>query len=63
MLKSVPLPSDITLMHPTLISRPFHREGWVYEEKYDGRRILARLMGRSPSSVGMVEITHAVSVS
>ena len=35
------LPSDITLMHPTLIARPFHREGWVYEEKYDGWRILA----------------------
>src|SRR4030095_5210834 len=28
-------------MHPTQISRPFHREGWVYEEKYDGWRILA----------------------
>jgi ATP-dependent DNA ligase len=23
-------------MHPTPIARPFHREGWVYEEKYDG---------------------------
>jgi bifunctional non-homologous end joining protein LigD len=34
-------PSDITLMHPTLIGRRFHREGWVYEEKYDGWRILA----------------------
>jgi bifunctional non-homologous end joining protein LigD len=30
-----------TLMHPTLFARPFHREGWVYEEKYDGWRILA----------------------
>jgi bifunctional non-homologous end joining protein LigD len=28
-------------MHPTLIARPFHREGWVYEEKYDGWRIRA----------------------
>jgi bifunctional non-homologous end joining protein LigD len=35
------LPSDITLMHPTLTARPFHREGWVYEEKYDGWRIVA----------------------
>jgi len=35
------IPSDITLMHPTLIASPFHREGWVYEEKYDGWRILA----------------------
>jgi hypothetical protein len=32
----VALLSDITLMHPTLIARPFDREGWVFEEKYDG---------------------------
>src|SRR5260370_16731113 len=31
----------IRIMHPTLVSRPFHREGWVYEEKVDGWRILA----------------------
>lgn len=24
------------LMHPTEISRPIHRAGWVYEEKVDG---------------------------
>jgi bifunctional non-homologous end joining protein LigD len=28
-------------MLPTLVSKPFHRENWVYEEKYDGYRILA----------------------
>src|SRR5262245_27606908 len=28
-------------MHHTLIAPPFDREGWVYEEKYDGWRILA----------------------
>ena len=28
-------------MHPTLVSRPFHHEGWVYEEKVDGYRMLA----------------------
>ncbi len=37
----MPVPADIALMHPTLIAHPFHREGWVYEEKYDGWRILA----------------------
>lgn len=31
----------VTLMQPTLVPRPFHREGWVYEEKYDGWRMLA----------------------
>jgi len=28
-------------MHPTQVARPFHTPGWVYEEKYDGWRILA----------------------
>jgi bifunctional non-homologous end joining protein LigD len=29
------------LMHPTLVARPFHRAGWVYEEKVDGWRMVA----------------------
>ena len=28
-------------MHPTLLPRPFHHEGWVYEEKIDGYRMAA----------------------
>jgi bifunctional non-homologous end joining protein LigD len=28
-------------MQPTLVARPFHHEGWVYEEKVDGWRMLA----------------------
>jgi bifunctional non-homologous end joining protein LigD len=28
-------------MLATLVSKPFHRAGWVYEEKYDGIRALA----------------------
>jgi bifunctional non-homologous end joining protein LigD len=28
-------------MQPTLVPEPFHRDGWVYEEKVDGWRILA----------------------
>jgi ATP-dependent DNA ligase len=28
-------------MLPTLTAPPFHRSGWVYEEKYDGYRIVA----------------------
>jgi bifunctional non-homologous end joining protein LigD len=35
-----PLPR-ITPMAPTLIAQPFHRAGWVYEEKYDGWRMVA----------------------
>ena len=28
-------------MQPTLVKQPFHRPGWVYEEKVDGWRMLA----------------------
>jgi bifunctional non-homologous end joining protein LigD len=28
-------------MLATLVREPFHRPGWVYEEKYDGYRIVA----------------------
>jgi ATP-dependent DNA ligase len=31
----------VTLMQPTLIAKPFHRAGWIWEEKYDGWRMLA----------------------
>ena len=31
----------VHLPQPTLIARPFHREGWVYEEKVDGWRVVA----------------------
>jgi hypothetical protein len=30
-----------TPMAPTLVSEPFHRDGWVYEGKVDGWRMLA----------------------
>jgi bifunctional non-homologous end joining protein LigD len=30
----------VALMHPTLVSKPFHA-GWVYEEKVDGWRVVA----------------------
>jgi ATP-dependent DNA ligase len=29
------------LMHATQVARAFHTPGWVYEEKYDGWRMLA----------------------
>jgi bifunctional non-homologous end joining protein LigD len=34
-------------MLATLVREPFHRPGWVYEEKYDGYRILAYKEGSS----------------
>ena len=35
------IPFHATPMLATVADRPFHRPGWVYEEKYDGYRILA----------------------
>ena len=33
------------LMHATQVATPFHRPGWVYEEKVDGYRIAAMKAG------------------
>ena len=33
-------------MLATLVREPFDRRGWVYEEKYDGIRILAYKEGK-----------------
>jgi bifunctional non-homologous end joining protein LigD len=35
------VPFRVAPMLATLVPEPFHRPGWVYEEKYDGYRILA----------------------
>jgi len=35
------IPFRVRPMLATLVPEPFHRSGWVYEEKYDGDRILA----------------------
>src|SRR5215469_3153717 len=35
------IPRRVRPMLATLVSEPFDRAGWVYEEKYDGDRILA----------------------
>ena len=31
----------ISLMRADEVARPFHRDSWVYEEKYDGWRVVA----------------------
>ncbi len=31
----------VSPMHPTLVREPFHRHGWIFEEKVDGWRIIA----------------------
>ena len=40
------VPFRVRPMLATLVDEPFHRKGWVYEEKYDGYRILAYKEGR-----------------
>lgn len=35
------VPFRVQPMLATLVREPFHRPGWVYEEKYDGYRIVA----------------------
>jgi ATP-dependent DNA ligase len=37
----VDCPCPLAPMAPALVRPPFHRDGWVYEEKVDGLRILA----------------------
>jgi bifunctional non-homologous end joining protein LigD len=35
------IPFRVSPMLATLVRKPFHEPGWIYEEKYDGYRILA----------------------
>jgi bifunctional non-homologous end joining protein LigD len=34
-------------MIPSQVKQPFHRDGWIYEEKIDGWRMLAYKDGRT----------------
>ncbi len=40
------MPFRVRPMLATLVATPFHRPGWIYEEKYDGYRIVAYKEGR-----------------
>ena len=48
----------VTLMQPTLVHRPFHREGWVYEEKVDGYRMVAYKHGATVKLVSRQGVDH-----
>jgi bifunctional non-homologous end joining protein LigD len=45
-------------MAPTLVREPFHRDGWVYEEKVDGWRMLAYKDGERVRSVSRNGVDH-----
>ena len=46
-------------MHPTLVREPFHRDGWVYEEKVDGYRMVAYKDRRAVRLISRNGIDHA----
>ncbi|HTO12902.1 MAG TPA: non-homologous end-joining DNA ligase [Candidatus Binatia bacterium] len=41
-----PRPAPVAPMLATLVDAPFHRPGWIWEEKYDGIRLIAVKDGR-----------------
>ena len=45
MATRTPPPFSVTPVQPTQTAQAFHREGWVYEEKIDGWRVLAHKDG------------------
>jgi bifunctional non-homologous end joining protein LigD len=53
-----PLPK-IELMQSTEVGQPFHREGWVYEEKYDGWRVVAYKDGTAVRLVSRAGKDHS----
>jgi hypothetical protein len=46
-------------MISTQVPEPFHRDGWVYEEKVDGWRILAYKGGASVRLVSRTGVEHS----
>jgi ATP-dependent DNA ligase len=48
---------SFSLIHPVL-AKPLLRDGWVYEEKYDGWRVLAYTRGRQVRLVSRRGVHH-----
>jgi hypothetical protein len=46
-------------MHAAEVSRPFHHDGWVYEEKYDGWRMVAYKDGTAVRLVSRAGKEHS----
>ena len=59
MVAVVALPtSSLVPMQPMLAKPPFHRPGWVYEEKYDGWRMLAFKDGARVRLISRQNVDH-----
>ncbi len=48
----------VNLIQPTLVAKPFHRPDWVYEQKYDGWRMVAYKYGNAIRLVSRVGTDH-----
>src|SRR5215475_8844721 len=46
-------------MHPTQVREPFHRPGWVFEEKIDGWRMAAYKDGKHARLVSRSGVDHS----
>ena len=55
------IPFRVRPMLATLVSEAFHRPGWVYEEKYDGYRILAYKEGAKVTLLSRNDIDRTPS--
>jgi ATP-dependent DNA ligase len=47
-------------MQPTLVSRPFHHDGWVYEGKVDGYRMVASKDRRAVKRISRQGKDHTI---
>ena len=56
--REVRLPT-VTVMQADEVTRPFHRDGWVYEEKYDGWRMVAYKNGTGVRLVSRAGKEHS----
>src|SRR5262245_24281837 len=58
-MEVVALPTSLGPMQPELAPELFHRAGWVYEEKYDGWRIVAYKDGDQIRLMSRPGVDHA----
>jgi bifunctional non-homologous end joining protein LigD len=55
------VPFRVSPMLATLVDKPFDRPGWVYEEKYDGIRLLAYKEGERVQLISRNDIDRSAS--
>jgi ATP-dependent DNA ligase len=53
-----PVVTHYAPMASTLVGEPFHRPGWIYEEKYNGWRMLAYKDGPRVRLISRKNVDH-----